>query len=73
MTVCKKGLGQILGGVEVVMQESPPYDHRANGAAEVVVRDINWQTRAVIFDAERLRLSNSILRGVDQPLQGGRS
>lgn len=75
------GVGPLLSGVELVMQESPPDEH-AIGAAEIVVKDIKRQTRVAIFDImtrynERLSLSNPILfaapfHGADRPLQCGR-
>ena len=36
-----------LKGVEVVMQESPPEDHKANGAAEKAVQEIKRQVRVI--------------------------
>ena len=45
------------GDVEILLQESPVGDHQANGAAEVAVRELKRQVRALkLMLEERFRV-----------------
>ena len=49
----KAATGQSVAGLDFIMQESPEYDHSANGEAEVAVREVKRQARAIKIELEK--------------------